>query len=100
MLPGVDIASLPDFNKGDLLAVCVPGNPAPIAVGAALINSMTAKGQVGRSAATNWEGGRGTLTQISCRCTIVLACRHAHHDHSGIAHYERAPALRKRAFAQ
>ena len=46
MLPGVDTASLPDFNKGDLLAVCVPGNPAPIAVGAALMNSMTAKGQV------------------------------------------------------
>jgi hypothetical protein len=46
MLPGVDIASLPDFNKGDLLAVCVPGNPAPVAVGAAVMNSMAAKGQV------------------------------------------------------
>lgn len=46
MLPGVDISSLPDFNKGDLLAVCVPGNPAPIAVGAAVMNSMTAKEQV------------------------------------------------------
>jgi predicted ribosome-associated RNA-binding protein Tma20 len=46
MLPGVHISSLPDFNKGTLLAVCVPGNPAPIAVGAAVMNSMTAKGQV------------------------------------------------------
>ncbi len=34
MLPGVDVdGGLPDFQKGDLLAVCVRGNPLPVAVG-------------------------------------------------------------------
>ena len=32
MLPGVDLAVLPDFIKGQLCSVSVPGNPAPFAV--------------------------------------------------------------------
>lgn len=44
MLPGVNIPAtgLPPFNKGDLVAVCVPGNPAPIAVGYAGLSSTDA----------------------------------------------------------
>lgn len=67
MLPGVDISSLPDFNKGDLLAVCVPGNAAPIAVGAAVMNSTTAKGQVRtRQRAVLW---------CAMLCRAMLGCR-------------------------
>lgn len=45
MLPGVDVTSLPHFHQGQLLAICVPGNPAPIAVGTALMSSSTAAAQ-------------------------------------------------------
>lgn len=43
MLPGVDDSALPTFAKDDLVSVCVPGNPMPIAVGVALISSEEAK---------------------------------------------------------
>eukprot|EP00879_Flechtneria_rotunda_P024401 GHRR01025864.1.p1 GENE.GHRR01025864.1~~GHRR01025864.1.p1 ORF type:complete len:249 (+),score=97.86 GHRR01025864.1:204-950(+) len=42
MLPGVNINSLPDFQQGQLVSICVPGNPAPIAVGSATVDSSTA----------------------------------------------------------
>ena len=32
MLPGVDVADLPSFARGQLCSVSVPGNPAPFAV--------------------------------------------------------------------
>ena len=32
MLPGVDLDALPEFGKGQLCSVAVPGNPAPFAV--------------------------------------------------------------------
>lgn len=32
MLPGVDLTCLPKLMKGTLCSVCVPGNPAPVAV--------------------------------------------------------------------
>jgi predicted RNA-binding protein (TIGR00451 family) len=41
MLPGV-LLPLPSFKKGDLLAVCVRGNPAPFAVGEAAVGSEEA----------------------------------------------------------
>lgn len=50
MLPGVDTSCLPEFDKGTLLAVCVPGNPCPIAVGSALMH---------RTAATQQAAGQG-----------------------------------------
>lgn len=39
MLPGVDTERLPAFQRGTLVSVVVPGNPAPIAVGLALLSS-------------------------------------------------------------
>jgi translation initiation factor 2D len=57
MLPGVDSSCLPEFQKGDLLAVCVPGNPAPIAIGAAAMHSMAA----GQQAAGQ---GKGKLVEV------------------------------------
>jgi hypothetical protein len=57
MLPGVDTTCLPDFQKGDLLAVCVPGNPAPIAIGAAAMHSMAAAQQAAGQ-------GKGKLVEV------------------------------------
>lgn len=57
MLPGVNTSCLPDFQKGDLLAVCVPGNPAPIAIGAAAMHSMAAVQQAAGQ-------GKGKLIEI------------------------------------
>lgn len=44
MLPGVHLPpeGLPAFNKGDLISVCVHGNPAPCAVGIACMSSSDA----------------------------------------------------------
>jgi translation initiation factor 2D len=55
MLPGVDLPSLPDFSHGQLLSVVVPGNPAPIAVGVAVMSSITAQGQA---------QGKGKLVEV------------------------------------
>jgi len=44
MIPGVDLASsldpilCPAFKEGDPVAICIPGNPAPIGVGTATIS--------------------------------------------------------------
>jgi translation initiation factor 2D len=57
MLPGVDNSCLPNFQKGDLLAVCVPGNPAPIAIGAAAMHSMAAAQQAAGQ-------GKGKLVEV------------------------------------
>lgn len=32
MLPGVDPGALPQLPAGRVVSICVPGNPAPIAV--------------------------------------------------------------------
>jgi translation initiation factor 2D len=49
MLPGIDATSLPSFKAGDVVAVVVPGNEAPVAVGRALLSSREAaeRGQAG-----------------------------------------------------
>lgn len=42
MLPGVNVPDegFPEpFNEGDCVSICVPGNPAPIAVGHAAMSS-------------------------------------------------------------
>ncbi|KAF6250354.1 hypothetical protein COO60DRAFT_1576296 [Scenedesmus sp. NREL 46B-D3] len=57
MLPGVDASRLPDFQRGDLLAVCVPGNPAPVAIGAAAMHSMAAAQQAAGQ-------GKGKLVEV------------------------------------
>jgi translation initiation factor 2D len=57
MLPGVDTTCLPEFQKGDLLAVCVPGNPAPVAIGAAAMHSMAAAQQAAGQ-------GKGKLVEV------------------------------------
>jgi len=58
MLPGVDVSQgLPAFQKGDLLAVCVKGNPAPLAVGTAGMSSADA---VTKAAA----GLKGKLVEV------------------------------------
>ncbi|PNW83028.1 hypothetical protein CHLRE_06g303650v5 [Chlamydomonas reinhardtii] len=63
MLPGVAMPAegLPAFQRDQLLAVCSPGNPAPVAVGAAVMDSSDAaariRGQV--------PGGcRGKLVEV------------------------------------
>ncbi|GAX73699.1 hypothetical protein CEUSTIGMA_g1151.t1 [Chlamydomonas eustigma] len=43
MLPGVDISCLPEFSKGDLVSICVHGNPLPLAVGTAGMSSADAR---------------------------------------------------------
>lgn len=58
MLPGVDTTRLPDFQKGDLVAVFVPGNPAPIAVGTAALGAGDA------AAAAAAGGGRGKAVEV------------------------------------
>lgn len=57
MLPGVNTSCLPDVQKGDLLAVCIPGNRAPIAIGAAAMHSMAAAQQAAGQ-------GKGKLIEI------------------------------------
>eukprot|EP00878_Enallax_costatus_P022121 GHUV01023459.1.p1 GENE.GHUV01023459.1~~GHUV01023459.1.p1 ORF type:complete len:549 (+),score=212.06 GHUV01023459.1:91-1737(+) len=57
MLPGVDVRSLPQLEKGQLVGICVPGNPAPIAVGAALMNSTAAAAQASGQ-------GKGKLVEL------------------------------------
>ena len=58
MLPGVDIAfEFPTFQKGDLLAICVKGNEAPVAVGVAGMSSSDA---VAKAA----QGLKGKLVEV------------------------------------
>ncbi|KAI8463967.1 MAG: hypothetical protein J3K34DRAFT_129977 [Monoraphidium minutum] len=57
MLPGVDVGALPHFEKGALVAVAVPGNPAPIAVGLAAFSS-------GDMAAAGGGHGRGKAVEV------------------------------------
>jgi translation initiation factor 2D len=57
MLPGVDTEALPPFGKGALVAVVVPGNPAPIAVGLATLSAEDAC-TAGRGA------GKGKLVEV------------------------------------
>ena len=58
MLPGVDVGALPAFERGDLVAVVVPGNPAPIAVGRAALSARDAL------EAARGGGGRGRAVEI------------------------------------
>lgn len=57
MLPGVDIPQmgLPPFEKGSLVCICVRGNPAPLAIGYAAINSTTAG---------TYSQGKGKLVEV------------------------------------
>jgi translation initiation factor 2D len=70
MLPGVDVTSgLPSFSKGDLLAVCVRGNPAPLAVGTAGMSSAEATAKAA-------QGLKGKLVEVlqaygDCLCESV-----------------------------
>jgi predicted RNA-binding protein (TIGR00451 family) len=57
MLPGVNTEGLPPFRKGDLVAVVVPGNPAPIAVGVATLSAEDARA-AGRAA------GKGKAVEV------------------------------------
>jgi translation initiation factor 2D len=50
MLPGIDAASLPSFKAGDVVAIVVPGNDAPVAVGRALLSSREAAERGGAGA--------------------------------------------------
>jgi translation initiation factor 2D len=43
MLPGIDTERLPQFAKGDVVAIVCPGNDAPVAVGRALLSSSEAR---------------------------------------------------------
>lgn len=62
MLPGVDVTTpgaLPSFERGDLLSVSVPGNPAPLAVGFATMSSVQAAERVTGGA------GQGKLIEVA-----------------------------------
>ncbi|KAG2432033.1 hypothetical protein HYH02_013103 [Chlamydomonas schloesseri] len=63
MLPGVALPpeGLPAFQRDQLLALCSPGNPAPVAVGAAVMDSGDAAARIRGQAP---GGCRGKLVEV------------------------------------
>jgi predicted RNA-binding protein (TIGR00451 family) len=57
MLPGVDTSSLPEFSKGDLVAISVHDNPLPLAVGTAGMSSSDARSKAA-------QGVKGKLVAV------------------------------------
>ena len=58
MLPGVDIPSLGAFQEGGIVAICSPGNPAPVGVGVAVMSSADAAER------SQGSQGRGRLVEL------------------------------------